>query len=287
MQLVGSSFARVLRAIGRVWSQTWANAAPWRRAVLLLAVSGLCAIAFVLGVATRSAAVDFVPPDRNAPGRVIIGGGARFSPDALPGRDAPDSASAGGARFADFDIGVDGVRLLSMPGRECPLTAALPASNSGLTLRPYPSVFIHMPPYPGEMVEFKLTTEGGALVYATQFVPQPIDGTYDITLPESSNLPPLEVGVMYRWTFAIPSEDLTLSGGIIRGEATEAFAAQLAAASAKDRVRLLAETGIWYDAVTDAAALVRSDRDRADYKALWDDLMYSVGMNKMAVKPLL
>jgi len=272
MQLVRSFLTLAMRAVRRLWP---------------IALPVALAILLILTAAPRGVAVEFTPPDRNAPGRILIeGGGARFA-DGLPDRGAPDSAGAGGARFADFEIGVDGVRILEIPGRECPLTAALPASTSGLTLRPYPSIFVHMPPYPDEPVEFRLMTEDDVLVYATQYVPNPIDGTYDITLPDSSNLPPLEVGVMYRWTFAIPSEELVLSGGIVRGEPTADFAADLAAASPIERVELLAETGIWYDAVAEAADLVRSDRDRADYKALWDGLMYSVDLDKMAMKPLL
>ncbi|NJN61365.1 MAG: DUF928 domain-containing protein [Coleofasciculaceae cyanobacterium RL_1_1] len=144
-----------------------------------------------------------------------------------------------------------------------------------------------MPPYPGASVAFRLETETGDLVYATQFVPEARDGTYDIALPTTSNLPPLEVGVLYRWTFEILGQDLILSGGILRGEPSTEFAAELEAADPIERVRLLTETGIWFDAISEAADLVRGDRSNADYEQIWDALLQSIDLHKMADRPLL
>jgi hypothetical protein len=283
VRLFPSHIARRLTPwVTRLFPKTW-------QLLITLMILGITIAATILGSVEQSAAIEFTPPARNAPGRVIIdGGGARFSTDTLPGRNAPSQPiDGGGARFSNFDLSVEGDRLLSGGGMECPLTALVPEANAGLTLLPYPRLFFHMPPYPGASVAFRLENETGELVYATQFVPEERDGTYDIALPKTSNLPPLEVGIMYRWTFAIPEQDLMLSGGILRGEPSAEFAAQLEAANAIERVQLLAETGIWFDAIAEAADLVRSDRSRADYEQLWDELLQSIDLNKMADRPLL
>lgn len=262
----------------------------WQPLLTLLILSVTIAT-IILSSVQRSVALEFTPPDRNAPGRVIIdGGGARFNTETTIDRNISPQSNPGRAshsQFSNFDLSVEGNRLLSVPGLECPLTALVPESNAGLTLTPYPRLFFHMPPSPGASVAFRLETEAGELVYATQFVPEERDGSYDIALPSTSNLPPLEVGVMYRWTFTIPEQDLTLSGGILRGEPSPGFAVLLSAANPIERVRLLARTGIWFDALAEAADLVRNDRDRADYKQLWDDLLESVDLDKIAERPLL
>jgi Domain of Unknown Function (DUF928) len=260
----------------------------WQPFVTLLILSATIVL-LILTSTQRGVAIEFTPPDRNAPGRVIIdGGGARFSTDSLPDRGAPSQPiDGGGARFSDFDLLIEGTRSIISDDQECPVTAIIPATNAGLTLSPYPRFFFHMPPYPGASVAFRLETENGDLVYATQFVPEARDGTYEIALPTTSNLPPLAVGTMYHWTFEIPSENLTLSGGILRGEPSEEFAADLAAAQPIERVRLLAETGIWFDAMSEVADLVRSDRTNADYERLWDELLQSVDLQKIADRALL
>jgi hypothetical protein len=283
VRLFPSHFARLLVSLtDRLFSQA-------RQPLITLAILSVTIAAIVLGSIQQSVAIEFTPPDRNAPGRVIIdGGGTRFSAENLPSRGAPSQPiDGGGARFSDFDLAIEGQRSLISDGMECPVTALIPVANSGLTLLPYPRFFFHMPPYPGASVAFHLATETGDLVYATQFVPEARDGTYDIALPTTSNLPPLEVGVMYRWTFEILEQDLILSGGILRGEPSTELAAELEAADPTERVRLLAETGIWFDAISEAADLVRGDRSNAEYEQMWDELLQSVELNKMADRPLL
>lgn len=257
--------------------------------LMMLIILSLTIAVMILGSIQPGVAFEFTPPNRNAPGRVIIdGGGTRFSTNGLPGRGAPSQPiDGGGTRFSDFDLTITGERSITSDGMECPVTALIPAANSGLTLSPYPRFFFHMPPYPGASVAFRLETETGDLVYATQFVPEARDGTYDIALPTTSNLPPLEVGVLYRWTFEILGQDLLLSGGILRGEPSTEFAAELEAADPIERVRLLAETGVWFDAISEAADLVRGDRSNADYEQIWDELLQSIDLHKMADRPLL
>jgi hypothetical protein len=283
VRLFPSHMARLVtsftdRLVGKVW-----------QSLITLLILSVTIVMLIVASTQRGVAIEFTPPNRNAPGRVIIdGGGARFSTDSLPGRGAPSQPiDGGGARFSDFDLIIEGARSITSEGQECPVTAIIPATNVGLTLSPYPRFFFHTPPYPGASVAFRLTTEAGDLVYATQFVPEARDGTYEIALPATSNLPPLEVGTMYLWTFEIPEQSLTLSGGILRGEPSVEFAADLAAANPIKRVRLLAETGIWFDAISEVADLVRSDRTNAYYEHLWDELLESVELDKIADRPLL
>ncbi|NJN61366.1 MAG: hypothetical protein HC795_07395 [Coleofasciculaceae cyanobacterium RL_1_1] len=113
-------------------------------------------MAIVLGSIQHGVAFEFTPPNRNAPGRVIIdGGGTRFSADSLPGRGVPSQPiDGGGTRFSDFDLTIEGERTITSDGMECPVTALIPAANSGLTLSPYPRFFSICRPIPARQSHF-------------------------------------------------------------------------------------------------------------------------------------
>lgn len=283
---LSSSFSRWVR-----WGFGWGFGLIQRG--VLLAVGTLFSLILLWSLPHPGQAIDFTPPDRGAPGNVLTdAGGVRFSGDIPLGSSAPGrDREAARAPAPAFNFAVEGQRMLMLEGFECPLTAIVPDSNYGLTLAAYPRFFFHMPPYPGDAVAFRLETEAGDRLYATEFVPQPIDGTFEIALPSNANLPPLAFNQMYHWTFSILNDneaDFTVSGGVMRVEPTPAFAQRLATAQRPiSRIQRLAAAGIWFDAIAGAADLVRSDRTNASYERVWDGLVRSIGLDKMAERDLL
>ena len=67
----------------------------------------------------------------------------------------------------------------------------------------------------------------------------------------------------------------------------EATAQQLANAPLSEQVEIAAENGLWLEAVTGLATLLRTQPDDPDLQRRWTDLLASVGLEVLADEPLL
>lgn len=174
------------------------------------------------------------------------------------------------------------------------LTAIAPEQNFGYTTDSFPTLHWYVPEFSQQTAEFVLYTEEGTEVYATSFVIDGPEGIVSLSLPEYANLPPLALGQKYRWQFSVicqgesgsvPSISFT-EGWIERTELDATLNAQLEQASELEKATLLAENGIWFDAV-DTLAQLR--RERALPVAIsviveqaWQTLLGSVGLAEIA-----
>ncbi len=174
------------------------------------------------------------------------------------------------------------------------LTAIAPEQNFGYTTDPFPTMHWYVPAFSQETAEFVLYTEEGTEVYATSFVIDGPDGIVSLGLPEHANLPPLALGQKYRWQFSVicqgdsgtvPSISFT-EGWIERIELEADLDAQLEQASELEKIVLLAENGIWFDAVDALANLRRagtaSTISSASVEQSWQTLLSSVGLAEIA-----
>ena len=153
-----------------------------------------------------------------------------------------------------------------------------PDQNAGLTMSAEPTLYFFV---------------SGPVSWRTQFtvsapnVPQPI-GEVDIPAPGGAGIYSvhtadyhvrLEPGVLYTWSISIilnpksRSRDIVASATLLRTAPEPVLETALHAAPAKRRAALLAQAGIWYDAVTAAAETEASDRHAA-----LDALMNEVGL---------
>ncbi len=222
--------------------------------------------------------VEFQPPDRGRPGR-LVGAGTRFS--------EPPTVRGG----LESDRAIPVVR----NGEElpCPLTAIVPQNQYGFTLSEYPSFFVHVPPIPGALVEFTLSTDRNDLVYQTMFRLSDRHGTIRIAPSADANVAPLELDRNYRWQFSLmldpedPSQDRQVGGWIRRVQPTDEFSKDLEKSTPQQRVNLYAEAGVWYDTVAAVAELRRSDPDNPTLTQEWQELLDSVGLSKVGQKPLI
>ena len=247
-------------------------------AFILALVSIVLFVFIVIGWHAPSYPVEFNPPDRGAPGR-LVGAGTRFS--------EPPIGTRSGSSPRQVHIAIDGEIL------ECPFTALVPklgTDNYGLTLDEYPTFFIHIPKIPAATIEFTLIDEKDALIYQTRYPIAERDATFGIRLPRHSNLPPLNIGQVYTWQVSLESESSSMRvvrGEIERFEATSEFAKDLEEATPAGKVMLYAETSLWYDAVKALADLRRDDPDNPQLRADWIALMNAVELADIAEKPLL
>lgn len=207
--------------------------------------------------------VQFKPPQRGIPGR-REGGGTRDASACVQGN----------------------IRL----------TALLPETNLGLTTAEYPRFFWVIPKTRAKLVEFSLfeTDENltdRTLVYKTSFAINGNPGVASLTLPGRAMLPPLAVGRDYRWSVAIVcnpenrQRDVKVDGWVQRIAPDASLNSQLAKANSADRVRLYANSGIWFDTLTSLADLRCARPKDTTLAKSWSELMRSVKLGAIAEQP--
>ena len=248
---------------------------------------GLGMVVLSVCVPLSRALAEFVPPDRGTPGR-LEGAGTRWSdPSEIEPRDQPlfDTVRGSCASSPDADAR--------------PFTLLVPADILGITLEDYPRFFVYVPPLPeGAKLEFAVTQweyldgEGDEEirdreVYVTQVSPPEEGGILALELPEQDDegnpVTPLAVGKDYTWFVRIlcnpeaPTRfgpDIWREAWVTRLAPTPEFAAELDDASLSQQVDLLAETGVWYDALDRLAELrSRSDEDESNVDQRWQQFL--------------
>ncbi|MGB3239088.1 MAG: DUF928 domain-containing protein [Geitlerinemataceae cyanobacterium] len=248
---------------------------------LFLLVSVFLAAAIIVTWQVPSYSVEFNPPDRGAPGR-LVGAGTRFS--------QPMETTRGSSGRRQAPITVNGETLTT------PLVALVPSSslgNYGLTLDGYPSFYIHMPALPEARLEFILLDELGDRIYETSYLVANREGTFSIDLPRNANLQPLEVGITYTWQVRLklnPNRvvtDYLVQGQIERFDAEAVLAQDLEAASPEEKLVLYAQSGLWYDALDTLAQLRRANPNNPLLVNEWAQLLRSAGFDEIADEPLI
>jgi len=250
-------------------------------------VWGLGIVVLSFATPVSPALGEFVPPDRGTPGR-LEGAGTRWSdPSEAEPRDQPLFDTVRGSCASSPDVNAR------------PLTLLVPPDIWGITLQEYPRFFVYVPPLPDEAkLEFAVTQweyldgeEGQEIrdrqVYVGQVSPPEEGGILPLELPredeEGNPVTPLAVGQDYTWFVRIlcnpeaPTSfgpDIWREAWVTRLAPTPEFAAELEEASMSQQVGLLAETGVWYDALDRLAELrSRADEDESNVEQRWQQFL--------------
>ncbi len=125
-------------------------------------------------------------------------------------------------------------------------------------------------------------------IFRTQFQLKDRAGIASLKLPAEAMVPALEVGQIYHWQVNLlcpdaesPDEDnqyipnVSVAGWMKRVEPSAAFVAQLDIATPTERFDLLAENGLWYDALTQLTTLRRENPKDETLAAEWSELFNS------------
>lgn len=169
------------------------------------------------------------------------------------------------------------------------LTALVPVySNSelvfGTTIREHPSFLFYIP-YSSDFAsgEFVLEDEAGdQTIYKTSLSGTP--GIVNLRLP--SKAAPLEIGKQYRWYLNIYCQKdkqiiANVEGYVKREQLKPALKTQLEKATPSQQVNLYAANGIWYEALSAASELRRTNSQDTS----WTALLKAVGLNDFAIEP--
>jgi Domain of Unknown Function (DUF928) len=162
---------------------------------------------------------------------------------------------------------------------QTPLLPITSPEKVGLTTQAYPTFAWYLPDTAPTEVEFVLQ-ENDRNIYSTSFQVTGEAKLITVKLPETSNLPPLQVGKTYTWKFVLHCTASTenfaaTQGQILRIVPSPSLTQSLRTASPTQRAELFAKQGIWYDA-TDSFLTARRQADSPQSLASWQEFIKSV-----------
>jgi Domain of Unknown Function (DUF928) len=171
-----------------------------------------------------------------------------------------------------------------------PLTALVPEYSNGQvfaqTVSSNPTLLFYVPYTSADnhRLTFVLQDEDGKEVYK-QFVSSPQSpGLISVTIPSK-----LDINKQYQWFFKINCENppQTVFGVIQRVALSQNVMQQINDATPEQKVRIYAENGIWYDALSILANLRRSRPQDTALKDDWNGLLNDVDLTEMNPQPIL
>ena len=173
-----------------------------------------------------------------------------------------------------------------------PLTALMPANSLPLTVAANPTFLVYIPKTEAKTVEFVLKDEQDNDVYRTSRPVPATAGIVSVKLPNDKAAQPLKVGKNYHWFLALVcqaedrSEDVFVEAWIQRTTLSADAAKELQKVAPTERAGVYAKNGIWHESVSNLAELRRQRPNDAKIAANWQELLKSVGLEKIAKEPL-
>ncbi|BAY26689.1 hypothetical protein NIES2100_65050 [Calothrix sp. NIES-2100] len=208
--------------------------------------------------------------------------GVTFKP---PGAQAPKRSSGGASR--DGNICGFATQTTTSPT----VTPLIPATNIGFTVAEHPTILVYIPTTTAKTGFFTLQTEDSKYSYQTTLSLPEKPGVMEVKIPTS--VPALKTGKNYKWSLVIIcTEELEpdspwVSGWIRRVEPNSSLTSQLNKPVSLDLISQLAETGIWYDSLSNLAQLRRSQPNNQALTEAWEALLKSVNLSAIANEPLI
>ncbi|MEG5211529.1 DUF928 domain-containing protein [Microcoleus sp. ARI1-A1] len=238
-------------------------------------------------------------------------------PSGLGGRGKPRSES-GGPRFVQPPEDIDrppsaaprtirGSCTKNNPLNPINLTALVPQNKIGQTVSDYPTFFFYLPEIEAteateatqatqateaKLAEFILLDKSGNQIYQQTLTVTNLSGVIGVSIPANKNVPPLEAGKSYSWSFTVicnpqdRSADQLETGTVQRVELSADILRQLEQADPRQKTFIYAENGIWQDALSNLAAARRAKPSDAVLQADWESLLDSVKLGKIAKEPI-
>ncbi len=235
-------------------------------------------VALAGSVQAQDQSVPTVPPHTNTPIDSIIFNAPPPPPTGRPGRRSDaGSRSCGEDEFAS-------------PSEPQALMALVPLQETGSskvvfgrTMAAYPTFWFYVPYRSTFTATFVLQDQDGNSIYESE-VPLPeTAGILSLTLP--TTVAPLETGKPYHWFFKLycrstPPPDSFVDGWIQREALPSDLTQQLQTAALSQQVRLYATNGFWFEALSAAADLRRTNPE----DSAWAELLGAIGLESVAAE---
>ncbi len=174
-----------------------------------------------------------------------------------------------------------------------PLTALIPASNSGKTVKKYPTFWFYVPNYTDTVteIEFVLQDKDRNHLWEQQISVNETSGYLNVSLPQDS--PGLEAGKWYRWYFKVYCEEgkhyspKTVYGWVTRITKDYSLESRLKHNQHPD-YKVYSEAGIWFDAIDSLFKqnnIQYTKMNCSNFQKAWQQLMQARGVNLDLPKP--
>ena len=169
------------------------------------------------------------------------------------------------------------------------LVPLLPSSKLGLTASSHPTFMVYVPQTSAKALEFTLENEEGEGIYQTEVNIDKAPGIMSFSLPKTESA--LEIDQDYRFVVSIICQQTGPKNPFVEGlvrriSPDSALVNQLNKPESLEKVMLYSESGYWFDAMENLAALKRSQPDDSEVAAAWENLLASVGLEKITKAPL-
>lgn len=195
-------------------------------------------------------------------------------------RGAPSRSTGGGTRQGG-DCGVAVQESISNR-----LTVLAPSNNVITTVATNPSIYVHVPSFPGKEALFRvIDRDREEVIYNKTITLTGESGFLKLSLPDDVELAP---NVKYEWGFFIlcnaddPEQDRGVEGWIERVSMDTALQAQLEGMEISlDKAQIYAENEVWYETLE-----ILLDR-REEHPTEWLEFVNSVDLSpEMAASPI-
>lgn len=205
------------------------------------------------------------------------------------GERAPKNAVGGGRRnngMCESGV-VDSIGIKSQTIDKT-LVPLLPSSKLGLTASSHPSFMVYVPLTSAKALEFTLEDEEGEGIYQTEVNINKAPGIVSFTLPREVAL---EKDKDYRFVVSMICQQAGPKNPFVEGlvrriNLDSAIANQLNKPQSLEQVVLYSQSGYWFEAIENLAALKRSQPNDAEVAAAWESLLASVGLDGISKAPL-
>lgn len=171
-------------------------------------------------------------------------------------------------------------------------TSLIPQSRIGLTASKNPTFYWYLPKSPATTARFLLLgNDDTDVVYETTLALPNKPGVVSFKLPETA--PALEVDKQYHWYLIVKcsqtdqSANPSVEGWVERIQLEPTLSSQLDKADLAGQAKLLADNGVWYDALQASAQFRNQNAGQQKAEAAWAELLRSVGLGEIAKEPLL
>lgn len=196
-----------------------------------------------------------------------------------PAGDQPKTSQAGASRNI-------GECISQAENADLPFAPLLPVADLALTVAAYPTVLAYLPVTSAEKIFFSWRDENNNDHYQTIMTLNNQGTVISLTLP--ADAPPLEVGKNYYWSLAImcggrlQPDSPIIQGQIQRVALESTISDRLKTANPLETAAIYGEAGIWYETIATLAQLKTAEPENQDLAANWQELLTSVGLEKIS-----
>lgn len=196
------------------------------------------------------------------------------------GIGAPPDTVAGGSRSTPCPDDPNTGKFLT------PLIPSLNATdNWGLTIEANPQIFVYIPQTVARSAELVVQDKDGNDVYRTTMNISGDAGIIRLNIPKEAAS--LKVDENYSWYFTVfcnprnRKSSISVAGGIRRIALSPTIDTQLKQATDRDRPKVYAQNGIWYEAISSLAELMQQKPNDSAIADEWKKLLESAGLTKL------